>query len=332
MKLPLETIIKHFSTEDIEITYGNVLISLKALSVENQTVVILLRMVDLIQCDKGGIDEGLLRENLQALIEQMDVVKKQRSISILVALCPSVVKSPADESILLAAEEYFSQAINARSFSLITLLDIQQYYLIKTFNNSVGENVHIPYSPDFYVGLACLLARKLHSMLKKISYKVIVVDCDNTLWTGVAGELDANGVEFKKHNLLLQKFLVEQHETGMLICLCSKNDAQIVSDVFSSRQEMLLTNVHLTRSKINWHRKSDNLIALARELNFSLDRFIFIDDSDMELAEVSRRLPDVLSIKMPNNLDDLKQILDHIWGFDHAVVMGREREVRYLSK
>ena len=50
--------------------------------------------------------------------------------------------------------------------------------------------------------------------------KVVICDCDNVLWYGIAGEENIFGDE---RNVLFQNMLIEFYNKGILLCLCSRH-------------------------------------------------------------------------------------------------------------
>ena len=176
-----------------------------------------------------------------------------------------------------------------------------------------------------------MLARRLQVLTRR-PYKAIVVDCDNTLWTGVAGDVGTEKVVFADNNIALQEFLINQKESGIIICLCSKNEEQTVLDVFKERQEEMRLKIgDVAKYRINWGAKSINIASLASELNLSLDSFIFIDDSACEIAEVNRQLQGVLCVTMPQSLKEF----NHTWVFDineHLLLTETDRHRSELYK
>jgi len=117
-----------------------------------------------------------------------------------------------------------------------------------------------------------------------------------------------------------QNFLVQQHEAGMLICLCSKNNAADIESVFQFRQDMRLRPEFIVAKRIGWQPKSQALAELADELQLGLESFIFIDDSAMECAEVGRCHPEVAIVLLPSEPSRRVPFLQHVWAFDRAVV------------
>lgn len=123
--------------------------------------------------------------------------------------------------------------------------------------------------------------------------KVLVCDCDNVLWRGVAGE---ETISLDSDTLSLQQEIVNLCNRGVLVCLCSKNDRANFEQAFEN-PDMVLKNEHIAIAKINFRDKAANLKEIAAELNVSLNSFVFLDDSDYELGLISALLPEVCVVK-----------------------------------
>lgn len=182
--------------------------------------------------------------------------------------------------------------------------------------NRIG---HVPYTQEYFTALGTFLSRKIASLGRQ-PYKVIAVDCDNTLWGGVCAEVGPQAVEVSGGFRFLQEFLVEQHSQGMLICLCSKNQEGDVRAVFERHPGMMLTLDHIAATRVNWEPKSRNLQSLAKELNLSIDSFIFLDDNPIECTEVETACPSVLTLNMPDHPDEFEEFLMNTWEFDRLTV------------
>lgn len=190
------------------------------------------------------------------------------------------------------------------------------------FDNLTEKYGHIPYTMNFYDSLAIFIARK-YSLLTRKLYKVIVLDCDGTLWNGIIEEDGIDGLAINGEYLALQQFMVGLFRAGFLLCLCSKNSEESVLNVFKERKEMALDiDKHICSYRINWLPKSANIQSLADELNLGLASFIFIDDNNIECAEVKAALPEVLVIHLPaiksKKEDSISRLdyLQNIWAFD----------------
>ncbi|MFN6563901.1 MAG: amino acid adenylation domain-containing protein [Nostoc sp. ChiSLP01] len=215
---------------------------------------------------------------------------------------------------------------NVSGMYLIKSQELTTTYPVEDYYDPYGEELgHIPYTPTFFCALGTMLARKIFA-LKSSPYKVIALDCDNTLWSGVCGEDGVAGVKIDSPFRFLQEFILEQQTAGKLICLCSKNQQEDVFAVFDQHQDMVLKRHHLVNWRINWQSKSENLKFLANELQLSLDSFIFIDDNPVECAEVRANSPEVLTLQLPQECSRIPQFLQHIWAFDQLQATQEDQQ------
>lgn len=127
--------------------------------------------------------------------------------------------------------------------------------------------------------------------------KVIVCDCDNVLWHGVAGEEE---LRINSGNIRLQEELVELYHKGILICLCSRNEPINIDEAFDTL-DMTLKREHIILEKIGLKDKKSYIEEIAHELNLCEDSFVFIDDSDYELGLIRTCVPQVTTIKADYN-------------------------------
>ncbi len=117
-----------------------------------------------------------------------------------------------------------------------------------------------------------------------------------------------------------------QYDTGMLLCLNSKNDEEDVFAVFDHHPDMPLSRDHILSWRINWRPKSENLRALAEELQLGLDSFIFIDDNPVECMEVQANCPEALVLQLPPQVDDIPRFLRHVWAFDRLKITEEDKK------
>ena len=120
------------------------------------------------------------------------------------------------------------------------------------------------------------------------SRKCLVLDCDNVLWDGILGE---EGV--KSINASFQREVINLHDRGVILALCSKNNEDDVIEILRNHSEMILREKHIAAKQINWDDKVTNLLRIAEELNIGLDSLVFADDSSFECDLVRERLPQV---------------------------------------
>jgi len=267
-----------------------------------------------------------IRSHIQRLkidfIAALAVFRRRTSSAIFVFLCPSSNTLDANCGRMLEGihSDLLSELSAIENVHCWSHSDIVRLYHITTFEDPAADRLgHIPYTNDYFVAIATLFARRIAS-LRKPPYKVIVLDCDDTLWGGLCAEEGPLGVALTPAHLAFQKMLVHQHEMGMLLCLCSKNQKEDVEAVFRARSDMPLRKEHLLSCRVNWDSKPLNLRSLSEELNLSLESFIFIDDSPFECAQVRSQHPSVLTLQFPRAQDEVATLIDHIWAFDRINV------------
>jgi|SRR5579862_2005656 len=195
---------------------------------------------------------------------------------------------------------------------------------------SVGERhdrlrdqlAHIPFTDEYFAAIALAVARQVHA-LRVPAHKVLVLDCDHTLWHGVVGEDGVEGISLPDRLLGVQRFAVEQQARGTLVCLASKNAERDVLEVFEKRPEMVLRLEHIVAHRINWEPKPANLASLARDLNVGLDSFVFLDDNPVECAQMKAELPQVVTLQLPPS-GDVGAFLSRLWAFDKVSVTSED--------
>lgn len=177
--------------------------------------------------------------------------------------------------------------------SLEQALDLRNYYSAKAL-----------YKPDFFKRYALHIEPALRATLGRIK-KVLIFDCDNTLWGGILGEDGADklkmsarehaGVPFNA----VQSLALQLRNEGVLLGLCSKNNPQDVDEVLKKHPDMQIRDEHVVIKKVNWQDKSTNLREIAKELNIGLDSLVFVDDSDFEVNLIREQLPEVKVYQVP---------------------------------
>lgn len=262
----------------------------------------LLEPSSALRCNSQGVNLLLLRPEDCALESLGECL--QTGIRTLVALCPGeaefTLPSLPGVSVLLPA-------------------DYLQAYGVTGPVSSTGP---IPYHAQFFTALGTAVLRRLQSWSRP-PCKVVVVDCDETLWQGACAE---GPVQVTAAHRGLQAALLEQVERGRLLCLASKNSEADVWAVFEQHPDMLLRRSHVTAARINWQPKSENLRQLAEELNFGLDAMVLLDDNAVEVAEVRAACPAVTAVQLPasQRLDFLR----HLWVLDGGSAIPRTQLYR----
>jgi len=242
-----------------------------------------------------------------------------------------IVVTPSNSEYYSRLSQQFTELLSETigglpTVHLVASADVAQLYPVDTiFEDESDRFGHVPYTETYFAALASYILR-FATILSRREKKVIVLDCDNTLWKGVCGEDGYLGVSIKGGHRILQSFMMQQLDNGRLVCLVSKNVESDVKAVFKKNPQMLIPWEKLTAWQINWQPKSENIKRLAAELDLSLDSFVFLDDNPVEIAEVTANCPQVLSIQVPKDDKEIAHLLNHIWVFDKHRVTDEDKK------
>jgi FkbH-like protein len=179
--------------------------------------------------------------------------------------------------------------------SLKDVLDFRFYYLSKA-----------PYTIKFFEQY-CKCILPFFMSVRGKAKKVLIFDCDNTLWKGILGEDGLDGIRMSADRKAamyeevqyLAKYLAK---SGVIIGLCSKNNREDIDQVLKSHPDMILKDEDISIKKVNWDDKAKNLHEIATELNLGLDSMVFVDDSDFEVSNIKERIPEITVLQVPKQL------------------------------
>jgi len=291
---------------------------------DNGVNVILLRIEDL----TGRTNEqDALRRNAHQLIDAFRSGGQRLRVPMILVFCPPSRASLSSFSDLcLCTERELTKELSAiRDLHIIESERLKQCCPVAEYDNPQGHRLGaVPYTQRFYAILGQSLARTVYRLIS-LPHKVIVLDCDQTLWRGICGEDGPDGIKLDESRRFLQEFMVAQSEAGVLLCICSKNNEADVAEVFAKRSDMPLKPEHIVAWRVNWGPKSENIKSLSRELQLGLDTFIFVDDDPVVCAEVEANCPEVLTVCLPEDQTELVDFFLHHWAFDHLRITDEDR-------
>jgi FkbH-like protein len=188
-----------------------------------------------------------------------------------------------------------------------------------------------PCSPALMVELARETAHLIAS-LKRAPKKLLILDLDNTVWGGVVADDGLEGIELGDTSprgeafKAFQKYVASLKQRGVLLAVCSKNDYASAAEPFEKHPDMVLKMEDIVSFKANWEPKSENIRAMAPELNLGLDSFVFVDDNPAEIEIVRQFAPEVATILLgPDPSDYVAQLADSRL-FEPRSITGEDAE------
>ena len=151
----------------------------------------------------------------------------------------------------------------------------------------------LPAIPEF--------AFNLSNIIKSIfgkNKKALVLDLDNTLWSGVVGDDGVDGIDVGQETSVgqgfyeFQTYLKAHKQLGILLNVASKNDHENAIAGLNHPSGVLRPD-DFTIIKANWDAKSENLKKIAAELSLLPESLVFVDDNPAEREIVRAYVPGV---------------------------------------
>ena len=165
-----------------------------------------------------------------------------------------------------------------------------------------------------------------------LSKKCLVLDLDNTLWGGVIGDDGLDGIVLGQGSAVGEAHLALQHyarqlkERGIILAVCSKNDAPVAEAVFRDHPEMLLRRSDIAAFLANWDDKTENLKAIAARLNIGLESLVFVDDNPVERARIRQSLPMVAVPELPEDVAQYVRCIAEAGYFEAVAFTPEDRD------
>ena len=271
----------------------------------------------------SNVAEGL-HGKVAEFCTALDTFIASSPMPLILAIAP---RSPgaADAALDAAEQQVLARAACHPQIRTVGSKEILARHPVRELHDPHSHQLgHMPFTQEGYAAIGTALFRAIFSVGAP-PVKVIVLDCDNTLWQGLCAEDGTAGVVVTPPFRRLQEFMIGQMHAGVLLALCSKNQEADVVAVFDQRDDMLLRREHLAGWRINWEAKPDNLRALAAQFDLGLDSFVFIDDNPVECAAVRAGCPEVIVLQLPQETDRIPAFLENLWIFDRAAATREDR-------
>lgn len=221
----------------------------------------------------------------------------------------------------------------AAQFQNIYLLDyegLMSRYGKENWHDQVKWlTTRLPISAACLPRLAEEWLRYLHALGAPV--KALVVDLDNTLWGGLAGEDELEAIRLGREYpgaayLGVQRAILDLYHRGILLAISSKNNSPEALRVIDKHPGMLLRQEHFSALRINWNEKVRSLREIAIELNIGTDSLAFLDDNPVERERVRLEMPEVKVIELPENPVGFEHALRSSVIFERLEITAEDRE------
>ena len=161
--------------------------------------------------------------------------------------------------------------------------------------------------------------------------KSLVLDLDNTLWGGIVGDDGVDNLEIGQETSMgqvyseFQEYVRAQKDIGVMLNVNSKNDYDNAIAGLN-HPDGILKPEDFILIKANWETKSQNIAAIAEEMNILPDSLVFVDDNPAERDIVGAQVPGV-AVPEIGTPEQYIRVLDHA-GFFEVISLSEDDRKR----
>jgi FkbH-like protein len=165
----------------------------------------------------------------------------------------------------------------------------------------------------YRIPFADTLAQALSALLLPVPPKKgLIIDLDDTMWRGILGEVGVARISWDltdgaQNHAILQQAVGQLAGAGVLVAIASKNDPALADEALA-RPDLLIPRAALFPVLAGWGPKSESVRRTLGIWNIAADAVVFVDDSEMELAEVTAACPGITSLRFPK--DDTSGVIN----------------------
>lgn len=223
----------------------------------------------------------------------------------------------------------------------IFYIDIDKFFSEKGFENCFDtRNLYHLRCPLSLSGLEIFIStiQKTIQNTTLPRKKVLLLDCDNTLWGGVLGEVGINNIKLGQDGIGqafkdFQKAILKIKNLGIILVLLSKNNENDVKEVLKKHKDMILKIKDIAKFKVNWKSKSLNISELSKELYLNPDSFVFWDDNPIEREIVKKNHKSIDVITPDKNVENWpKQILEYNHFYKNKITKEDKDKTKQYQK
>ncbi len=151
--------------------------------------------------------------------------------------------------------------------------------------------------------------------------KMVVVDLDDTLWTGVIGEMADPGPDIVAGwQIGFIEALGQLRQRGILLGILSKNEESRIRAVWRRVFGARIKLEDFAALAINWQPKAENMRTMLAGVNLLPRNVVFIDDNPAERDAMQRAFP------------DLRVLGRHPYYLRHTLLWAAETQVTSLTE
>lgn len=157
---------------------------------------------------------------------------------------------------------------------------------------SIKAHYDVSWPSGFVAAIWAEVAAVTRTLQQADLVKLVVVDLDDTLWTGVSGDMAEVGpAMIEGWPLGLLEALMYLKKRGVLLAIISKNDGERIRTIWDTIFRGQITLEDFAAVEVNWDGKPDNMARILAALNLLPTNVVFVDDNPVERAAMGHAYP-----------------------------------------
>lgn len=215
------------------------------------------------------------------------------------------------------------RCLEQKNVFVIDLLYLQETYGANTLRDYKMYCIaKLPVSTKMLPEVAKQVVDVVKAVKGKLK-KCVILDLDNTLWGGVIGDDGLEHIQIGELGLghaftEFQMWLKELRKRGILLAVCSKNEADTAKEPFERHPEMVLHMEDFSMFVANWEDKASNIKRIQSTLNIGMDSIVFLDDNPFERDLVRSMIPEISVPDLPEDVSEYVAFLKALNLFETA--------------
>lgn len=138
------------------------------------------------------------------------------------------------------------------------------------------------------------------SISQSDAVKLVIFDIDDTLWRGIAAEMDQVHTDMAEGwPLGIVEAAAYLWKRGIMIAIVSKNDEAVVRANWATIYGSKFSLDNFVALRINWKSKAENVEEILSLVNVTASNVLFVDDNPVERSVVKTAFPDIRVMDAP---------------------------------
>ena len=169
---------------------------------------------------------------------------------------------------------------------------------IRGINSTSPENrrMKLGYTREELDSISSKVGLQVPSNDASIKIRALILDLDNTMYCGIFGEDSVAEIFAEPTHLQLHSELKRLKNSGVLLCIASKNNISDIDVIVTSNLVSELNKDDFAVISGGWESKVNSVEYILGELNFDERYVAFVDDNKRELYEVGCSFPNMICI------------------------------------